>query len=78
MLEQFVIYDHPSDFPSSFVCRRWVILGDGTGLSVEVVPDPAPLAVAPTLVEARAAVPGYCYNLGRYAADDPAILEVWL
>lgn len=73
---QFVIYDHPSDFPENFVVRRWLISGGEDG--IRIVHDET--WICSTLAEAREIVAtefpgGYC--LGRQADDDPVIVEVW-
>jgi hypothetical protein len=66
-LDLFVVYDHPRDFPEKFVVRRWQ----------GIVPT-AEFALADSLEEARAKVPGDCVRIDRNPADDPAILETWL
>ena len=64
----YVIYDHPRDFPNSWVCRLWY--GETAELS--------PYAVAGTLEQIREALPAGVTNLGRYEQDDPCIHEVWI
>lgn len=68
----YVIYENPLDFPRKFVLRRWRL--DGVVISAER----APVRVCDLLQEARAAIPADACNIGRYAADDPAIREVWI
>jgi hypothetical protein len=63
----YVIYDHPRDYPESFVVRRWDL-----EIPREVV------GTAPTLEAARELVPPGLYNLERYEGDDPNIVEVWI
>jgi len=70
-ISQWVIYDHPRDYPDKFVMRRWEI---GRGL-VMATDD---MALADTLEEARAQVPAGRYRLEREADDDPVIVEMWL
>lgn len=68
----FTVYDHPSDYPDSYVVREWSIRPDG----------PVPLDIVgacSTLEEARAiAGADGRFRLPAYAEDDPAILETWL
>jgi hypothetical protein len=67
----FVIYDHPSDYPESFVVRQWVVSGDHVLVS--------PVAqLAETIEAARAKIPLGRVKLKRTPDDDPVILEVWL
>ena len=71
VLEQWTIYDRPSDDPGHFVVRRWEIRPN----------DPRAMEVTArtnTLEEARASLPDGLYCLGRAPTDDPAIVEVWL
>lgn len=70
-LYQYVIYDNPSDWPGSFVVRRWRI-GKGT-----VEAEKLPQAVVSTLESARRCIPEGMVNIGRQPDDDPAIAEVW-
>lgn len=71
MIELFVIYDHPRDFPEHVVVRRHCV---GQGWTK---PDAEPLAVVGTIAAARAVLPPGLSNLGRNPADDPKIAEVW-
>jgi hypothetical protein len=70
-MSQWVIYDHPRDYPDQFVLRRWDITG-----SILVATDE--MALAKTLPEIRAKIPRDLYCLERFADDDPCIVEVWL
>lgn len=67
MLEIYVIYQNPNDYPGKFVVRRW------RGLT----PDPH-AEVRTTLTAARAAVPPGLVLLSRCPDDDPCIAETWL
>jgi hypothetical protein len=72
LLRQYVIYDHPRDYPDYFVVRAWEI---NSG-----IPIPLPFGnpvLTETLDEARAAVPVGFVNIGRFEEDDPVIVEVW-
>jgi hypothetical protein len=70
---QWVIYDHPLDYPDYFVARKWKIL-DG---KVE------PLVDALILHKELDEIREIFYNQGllrisRFAEDDPCIIEVWI
>lgn len=69
----FVVYDHPTDFPRSFVVRRQYVL-EGGAVHVE----PLPFAVEDTLERARAALPPGLHRIGRAPEDEPQIVETWL
>ena len=67
----FTIYKNPSDHPSHWVTRRWIVGSKG--------PVAGNIAtIAASLAEARAAVPDGFENIGREPSDDPAIYEVWV
>lgn len=71
---QWVIYDHPRDYPSHYVVRRWLVGREG----VQPTPD---IWLRPDLPGARAVVaacaPG-AYRLEPTRGDDPVIMEVWV
>lgn len=73
-MEQWVIYDNPSDFPGQIVVRRWLI-GPGT---VEPTPH---VSLCTTIDQARNVVQANYpsgYRLPRQQDDDPCIVEVWI
>jgi len=70
-LDMYAIYSHPSDFPSSFVVRRWTI-------DRRPRPDIAAHAIVGTLGAARKSIPAGLVNVGREPGDDSVIVEVWL
>ena len=72
MLELFVVYDSPSDFPGKFVVRRHFVTSSGLEFA-EVTQR-----VRESLEEARAEIPKGRKNIGRHEKDDPAICEVWV
>lgn len=72
MIRLIAIYEHPRDFPHSFVARLWVAGAPGIYVSGE------PCAVAPSLEDARKAVPTGFSRYGRDPQDDPVIVEVWI
>ena len=67
-IEIYVIYKNPSDYPGSFVVRRWC--GDRADLK--------PIIITSELLSARSRIPDDCVNIGRQDNDDPAILECWI
>lgn len=72
MLDFYVVFRNPSDFPGQYVIRRQRA-GPGT-----ITKDATPLAVGPTLAVVRAALPPGLTRLERDPNDDPSILEVWV
>lgn len=68
----WVIYDHPKDFPTSWVLRAQSVLYNGA-----IKPHAACHAAA-TLDGARAGLPPGLVNIQRQGADDPRIHECWI
>ena len=67
-LPMWVVYDHPSDFPGSYVARRW----EGE------LPTDA-VMVAPDLETLRGMLADFgLVCLARHPGDDPKIVEAWL
>ncbi len=66
-LSLYVVYDHPSDFPHSFVVRRF-----------EFDQPKELLGVAPSLELARLLIPKGLVCLHRLDQDERQIAEVWL
>jgi hypothetical protein len=64
----YVVYDHPRDYPTLFVCRVWH--GE--------ICSPHPFAFADTLEEMHQKLPPGLYPMGREKGDDPVICEVWI
>jgi hypothetical protein len=74
VLEHWVIYDHPLDFPKHFVVRLWLIQAG----RIEVTNG---VWLRDDLAGARAVIKANCpggYRLDRWDGDDPAIVEVWI
>lgn len=70
-LSMWTVYDHPTDFPDSFVARRFEIRGD-------VCPTNE-FFLAKTLPEVREAMRKRgLFCLPRDGGDDPKIVETWL
>lgn len=71
VLEQWVIYSHPSDYPDQYVVRRWEI-GDGWMRAT------ADVQAWDTLDDARLwSVPADRVRIERDPSDDPTIVEIW-
>ena len=71
VLEMWVIYERPKDYPQGFVARRWLIAaGEPRPTSVAFVAD--------TLEGARAQLPPGLFRMDRQPDDEPQIVEVWL
>jgi hypothetical protein len=71
----YAIYEHPRDYPHSFVARRWRLV-DGAK-----EPDRLPLVVGPTLEAVREVLHCSAFGLTRLERDpydDPVIVEVWI
>lgn len=71
MIEQWVIYRKPADYPQGYVVRRWLVDADA------MVPDEN-AEYARNLEGARAKIPQGMTSLPRLAGDDPCIVEVWM
>ena len=72
VLTLYVVYDHPADFPESYVVRGRNI-SDGVDLHAR---DVICCAKVEPLREALRRKGLTC--IGRQPEDDPVILEVWL
>lgn len=73
LLEMFVVYKYPRDYPDKFVVRRW---GINRGESAK--PDQDWFFLADTLEGVRGHVPRHCVKLERDPNDEPQIVEVWI
>jgi hypothetical protein len=74
VLQHWVIYDHPSDFPGHMVVRC-LLVGPGT---VEATDE---IWLRDTLAQAREVVSENYpegFRLDRQPGDDPVIVEVWV
>lgn len=72
MLEMYVIYDHPLDYPNHWVTRRWEVYRNA---------DPEPteaFTLHATLEAARSAVPPGKHRIQAMSEDDPTIIETWV
>ena len=72
-MEQFVIYEKPTDYPDKFVVRRWEITSEGA--------DPKEVVdICDSLQEARDSIlahhPGF-HRVPRDRDDNSVIVETW-
>ncbi|GAG89933.1 unnamed protein product [marine sediment metagenome] len=67
LLELWVVYKHPLDYPDKFVARKWIL----DKPSSETV-------IGGTINEARIAIPKGLTRFLPDAEDDKSIVETWL
>ena len=67
----WVVYDHPKDYPDSYVARRWETNADGARATESLVTGTLE-SVRETLIEM------HLTPLSRSPADDLKIVEIWL
>jgi len=70
VIRLWVIYDHPDDYPESFVVRSQVPHSGGTDFGEPLF--------ANTLEEARALIPWGCTRFPRSPDDVPCLVECWM
>ena len=68
----YAIFDHPYDFPDSWVVRAFEMQSDGTGLPT------TSYHLAATLLRARSLIPRGRCNIGRSDLDADSVFEVWI
>jgi hypothetical protein len=73
VLSIWIIYDHPSDFPDSFVARRWEIRDEGVPTAEVLRADH--LWTLQRYLASRGLVP---LSHSILPEDDPVIVEVWI
>lgn len=73
MMENWVVYKNPKDFPGKWVTRKFII---GTNLPAPV--STADVYVADSLEEIQKRIPEHLCCIHRFDDDDPAIYEVWI
>jgi hypothetical protein len=73
VLPMWTIYNHPKDYPKSFVARLWYVGAGGSPIPTDQV------IVFPTLeaIRDRMRAQGLT-RLMRNENDDPVIIETWL
>ncbi len=73
-MEQWVVYDHPTDYPDEYIARRWEITKDGIKATDDVIASRELKYVRAHILRV---MPG-AVRLQRASDDDPKIVEVWL
>ncbi|WP_034256828.1 hypothetical protein [Adhaeribacter aquaticus] len=70
----YTIYEKPSDFPEYYVCRKHIVLDDGT-----TSPQMKVLYKTKSVENIRATLQDMGLTcVGRQENDDPVILESWI
>lgn len=90
-ITQWVIYDHPRDFPDGYVLRPqfsalWFEGIERFGVIAEIVDGPKKAVVIASPIawysgdpeQLRSILPAGVVLLGRMPGDDAKILEVWM
>jgi hypothetical protein len=73
VLTLWTIYDHPLDFPDSFVVRRWHVRRGNENPVLDGAPT-----LHDSLEAARESLPASLACMHRSENDDPNILETWI
>jgi hypothetical protein len=72
IMTQYVIYDHPRDYPDHFVLRRWYIYATGDArMGLEAV-------LSDSADDLRELIPPDLVLIGPAPNDDHSIAEVWV
>ncbi len=71
-LSIWTVYDHPRDYPGSWVARRFEVSRDG---GVVMTSD---MFLADSLEEVQALLPPGLIRFARSPFDDPKIAETWI
>jgi hypothetical protein len=71
LMEQWVVYERPLDYPRHFVVRKHEIGRGWTRATHDV-------HLADSLINARRLVPAGFARIPRCSDDDPHIVEVWV
>ena len=70
-LPMWVVYDHPKDYPDSYVARLWEAHADGPKMTESLVIGTLE-SIRETLTEM------HLIPMPRSPADDLKIVEIWL
>lgn len=70
-VRMWAVYDHPKDYPASFVVREWHV-DKGIVKSGEVI------GIGYSLEFVRSCIPSGAFRMPRNHADDPVIVEIWI
>lgn len=73
VMSMWTVYDRPSDYPKSYVARRYDVRPNEVSMSASII-------IAPTLTKLRniLAFDLHLTCIRRDPNDDPVILETWL
>lgn len=71
-LPMWTVYDHPDDFPNSWVVRRFVVRAG------QVFADELPWAMGTEYEQVRQTIPPGLMVRPRGPSDDPKTVEVWM
>ena len=66
----WVLYDHPKDFPSEWVLRRWFVYQGRTEVEIDCIHGSDRDLVS-------GMIPAAAIQIGPSKFDDPVIAEVW-
>lgn len=72
-LGMWTVYNHPFDYPDSYVARLWVVSSDGNHGPTETMIVTDDLGYIREKLASRGLV-----RLERDERDDPKIMETWL
>jgi len=70
VIEQWVVYDRPADYPTGFIARRWEITRGYVHWTADSIKGD-------TLQAVRRKLPRGLVKLTRAPEDDPRIVEAW-
>lgn len=72
LLSQWVLYDHPADYPDTYIARRWVVATGAYAPTEDIIQSD-------DLDSLRRLMQGMALSrITRSPEDDPKIIEVWL
>jgi hypothetical protein len=72
MLAMWTIYDHPTDHPTAFIARKWMVDESGPHPTTDAL-------ISNVLGDLRSALRAMGLTvLTRSPDDDPKIVETWL
>jgi hypothetical protein len=72
VLSMWTIYDHPSDYPKSFVARRWDVGAGGVARTERILISDTVEWIRDQMQEMGLT------RLVRSEGDDPCIMETWI
>jgi hypothetical protein len=72
VMSMWTVYDHPKDFPNTFVARRYMISRGTAGATNDIIVSPQ-LAPLREVLAIKGLIP-----IARSEGDDPKIVESWI